>query len=1287
MKKHVQRSVSAFLAAAVLALNLPGRPAAAVPAPPEAEPADTPTEQADTWEEIQDAFSGGYSVQLTADITAEIDNTVLLVPDDTEVTLDLNGYRLDRALSEAKVNGSVIIVKEDAALTVTDTRGGGRITGGKQKNEYGGGIVNHGTLTLEGGTIADNTADQGGGGIYNTGSLTISDCAISGNKTERSGTNGGGILNETGAELCMKGGTITDNSASFGGGIANKGRLTLENGEITGNQAAANGGGIYLDDAAELTEITGGKVKDNTAAAGRSIQNVYLKSVNLITVSKTPAEGTEIGVTISRTVKPEQNEPITATLPEGVTLGTAFFSDNPRYELVEQDQTAFLSLKIILHDWEGLQNAFRRGGSYQLEQDITAGIGNTSLTVPENTNVVLDLNGFVIDRACKTKDDENGNLVQISAGSSLHITDSVKTGKLTGAYGNQGCIYVGEGGTFILSGGFITNNRAENGSAVYNDGGTVTISGGAITNNKATQTGAVYMTAGKVNLEGGSITQNSAAGISAVYASGGSVVISGTSITKNTSKTTAAVFCTADADLLISGGKIQGNLRASGAEKYNCNLYVESAHPLKLDSTLSSKTSIGITTDTEILPDVPVPFTEALSSAETAGLFFADEVGCEVVVQNGFACIAIAENLETWRGLQNALIKGGVIVLTNNLAAAGNDVHLTVPAGKTVLLDLCGFSIDRALTEENEKTDCILYIEEGADVTITDSDRSGIGSLLHGYDPNETGGIINHGKLTLLGGTVSDVTGNGLYNSGECTINGGKIMKCTGNGAENHGTMTLESGTISQNGKYGICNVNGERRILTINDGIISEQDNAYAVYNGSTMTFNGGTIQSSQGGILNYGVCDFNGGTISQCTAYALNNQRTLRMAGGVITENTGDACVMNASTFTMTGGSIEKNSPTGHTGCVFTSGSFTLKDGKIADNEGSGLYIYNIGSLLLEGGEITGNRAETGAGIYAEGTVTVKGGRVTGNTLSDGITPCNVCIVGKPLQLSNSVSADALIGISVLNPPIADERIPVAKISANNDVSGILYPDRSEYALIPDGNMLYLTLGRIPLDLRLSIGNWYYGEEPYEPLLSGNTGNGHVTFEYAVSGTDDYNPEKPVNAGHYTVRATVAETAVYAAGTVSCEFEIRPADASAARIQLEEEQYFYTGSVIRPKLTVTYCGEDLTAGTDYIVTYTDNITPGTAHITVTFRGNYTGAAYAWFTITEAPELVIPGDLDRSGALTVADAVLLARVLAEDSTAETEQSVPFSAALLDINGDGLVTLTDLNALIQLLRS
>ncbi len=76
-----------------------------------------------------------------------------------------------------------------------------------------------------------------------------------------------------------------------------------------------------------------------------------------------------------------------------------------------------------------------------------------------------------------------------------------------------------------------------------------------------------------------------------------------------------------------------------------------------------------------------------------------------------------------------------------------------------------------------------------------------------------------------------------------------------------------------------------------------------------------------------------------------------------------------------------------------------------------------------------------------------------------------------------------------------------------------------------------------------------------------------------------------------------------------------IRPATLTDAMIAPIPSQA-YTGCALTPEILVQYLGKVLTSGTDYTVVYTNNVQSGTATVTVTGKGNFTGTAQATFVI-----------------------------------------------------------------------
>ena len=166
------------------------------------------------------------------------------------------------------------------------------------------------------------------------------------------------------------------------------------------------------------------------------------------------------------------------------------------------------------------------------------------------------------------------------------------------------------------------------------------------------------------------------------------------------------------------------------------------------------------------------------------------------------------------------------------------------------------------------------------------------------------------------------------------------------------------------------------------------------------------------------------------------------------------------------------------------------------------------------------------------------------------------------------------------------------------------------------------------------VSLGGWTYGDTAKTPTVSGNLGNADVTYQYKAADAADetYTNVVPTNAGTYTVKATVAESANYAAATATRNFTIVPKAISKATVENIGEQEF-TGRTITPTVTVKD-GTVVLTDADYSVAYANNIDAGTANVTITGKGNYTGSTSVKFTIAKAAAPVV---VDDSGATVTA--------------------------------------------------
>lgn len=121
----------------------------------------------------------------------------------------------------------------------------------------------------------------------------------------------------------------------------------------------------------------------------------------------------------------------------------------------------------------------------------------------------------------------------------------------------------------------------------------------------------------------------------------------------------------------------------------------------------------------------------------------------------------------------------------------------------------------------------------------------------------------------------------------------------------------------------------------------------------------------------------------------------------------------------------------------------------------------------------------------------------------------------------------------------------------------------------------------------------------------------NIHVgTAKMILTGKDDMESLEEESPG-------IASKDTYT-GKKEVEFWIVPADIVSCEMQVEKV-VGYTGKQVKPDVVLTYQGQVLTKGKDYKVTYSNNKKIGTADVTVTGIGNFTGTRSESFTITVA--------------------------------------------------------------------
>ena len=217
--------------------------------------------------------------------------------------------------------------------------------------------------------------------------------------------------------------------------------------------------------------------------------------------------------------------------------------------------------------------------------------------------------------------------------------------------------------------------------------------------------------------------------------------------------------------------------------------------------------------------------------------------------------------------------------------------------------------------------------------------------------------------------------------------------------------------------------------------------------------------------------------------------------------------------------------------------------------------------------------------------------------------------------------------------------------------------------------------TFSIVPADIAnftasLSTETFSYNGSEKEPSVTVKSGNKTLT-----SGTDfTVSYSNNINVG--TASAVITGKGNYS-GSITKEFIITPADFSKLTASLAAGTFSYDGTEKKPEVTVKSGSKQLTSGTDFTVSYTDNINVGTAKAVITGKGNYSGTITKSFKITQA-------DLSKFTASLSADSFIydgaekkpVVTVKSDNAqlTADTDFTVSYSS---NINaGTATVTIT-----------
>jgi len=208
-----------------------------------------------------------------------------------------------------------------------------------------------------------------------------------------------------------------------------------------------------------------------------------------------------------------------------------------------------------------------------------------------------------------------------------------------------------------------------------------------------------------------------------------------------------------------------------------------------------------------------------------------------------------------------------------------------------------------------------------------------------------------------------------------------------------------------------------------------------------------------------------------------------------------------------------------------------------------------------------------------------------------------------------------------------------------------------------------------RITADaVTLSASSYVYDGTAKQPSVTVKVGS--KTLTKGTDYTAVYSDNTAAGTAYVTIRGMGAYT-----GSVTKNFTISKKSISNLTMNLSQTSYTYDGTAKKPKVTVKDGSRTLVSGTDYSVSYSNNTNAGTASVTVTGKGNYTGTASLSFRIVKKGEsnTIVKGDVNGDGSITITD-ITKAAAHAKGKkllSAEEQQRA-------DINGDGVVNVTDI---------
>ena len=801
--------------------------------------------------------------------------------------------------------------------------------------------------------------------------------------------------------------------------------------------------------------------------------------------------------------------------------------------------------------------------TYTLTDDVNTA---SYIYVPAGVTATIDLAGYTIDRGL-TSEMTNGSVIIVEG--TLTITDASTGGKIQGGYDagdgygySTSCVKILEGATFNLQGGTLIGRVQDYDYTVsVVENSNFTMTGGKITEGR---TGVLVV--GNVTLTGGEISGNNiGVRVGENFSISGNPVITGNTVM--------------NADFRSSGGIRKINI--TGALTDGANIGITVLTPT--DNSPVTVTS-GYNTYNSVSPDT---------------YFSLDNDG--QIQTSPFDYMAVVMG---WNEDRTEVAVGTTLYTVNF------DMNGHGDAIDAVSL-LSGYKV----AEPTEPTaDDRFFVDWFTDDAYT---------AHWNFDNTVTSNMTLHARWTQEAIYSIILPENMVIVSTTNTLVGGKYPV----GTEIKFKLSSEDYVVDGDVKNGddVLTTDGDGNYtVTMGDADITITATVKKAVEPNKTLSGSENYEANDGDVLT--------GSTSGTVTIVTDAKITLSdvtITGGIICEGT--ATITLVGTNSVTGASPKAGIQVGGSGTTLSikgNGSLTANGG--SQSAGIGLSrAWDVdamgGDIVIEGGNITATGDNFGAGIgtgvsYGNGTdntatignITIKGGTVKAIGGTNQFTPGSG--IGKGGAYSNG---HAVVGTITIYDDI--NMVDASSISESivymHDEEDVTATASTYFTIIEDGNRRLIVQKLVIADID---DQTFTGSEiTPEPQVTIGSLNLTKGTDYVYSYTNN------TNAGTATVRATFKGT--YASlGYVEKTFRIiKLLTHSDITIDTIPDQT-YSGSEICPEISVKDGETTLILGTDYTVECANNVSAGTANMTITGMGDYPGSISKTFEILKADPTMV---------------------------------------------------------------